>query len=143
MQSSHEGIRTVLLQGQENVKRDCLRGKAKVKYQIHDAIKAALPRCNSWSELCDRLAKQDIGVSFKFDRRNGNIVGVSFTKDEISFSGSRIDRSMGFYKLDKLFGGHIAEGMEWKTNVRTAQPTSKQNEPRKPQQTGLIHLTDG
>lgn len=63
-----------------NVKRDRLRGKDKVKYQIHDAVKAALPRCNSWSELCDRLAAQNIGVSFKFDRRNGNIIGVSFTK---------------------------------------------------------------
>lgn len=91
--------------GKVNVKRDRLRGKDKVKYQIHDAVKAALPHCNSWSELCDRLAKQGIGVSFKFDRRNCNIVGVSFTKDGVSFSGSRIDRGMGFYKLDKQFGG--------------------------------------
>ena len=44
--------------GKEKVKRDRLRGKDKVKYQIHDAVKAALPRCGSWSELCDRLAKQ-------------------------------------------------------------------------------------
>ena len=59
--------------GKVNVKRDRLRGKDKVKYQIHDAVKAALPHCNSWSELCDRLAKQGIGVSFKFERRNGKI----------------------------------------------------------------------
>ena len=103
--------------GKEKVKRDRLRGKDKVKYQIHDAVKAALPRCNSWSELCDRLAKQGIGVNFKLDRRNGNIVGVSFTKDGISFSGSQIDRSMGFYRLDKQLRGHIAEGMEWHPRV--------------------------
>ena len=47
--------------GKVNVKRDRLRGKDNVKYQIYDAVKAALPRCNSWSELCDRLAKQGIG----------------------------------------------------------------------------------
>ncbi len=103
--------------GKVNVKRDRLRGKDKVKYQIHDAVKAALPRCGSWSELCDRLAKQGIGTSFKFDRRNGNIVGVSFTKDRVSFSGSRIDRSMGFYKLDKLLGGHITDNVEWRNNL--------------------------
>lgn len=103
--------------GKMNVKRDRLRGKDKVKYQIYDAIKAALPRCNSWSDLCDRLAKQGIGVNFKYDRRNGKILGMSFTKNEISFSGSRIDRDMGFYKLDKLFGNQIAEGMEWKPRV--------------------------
>lgn len=103
--------------GKMNVKRDRLRGKDKMKYQIYDAIKAALPHCNCWSDLCDRLAKQGIGVHFKLDRRNGNIVGVSFTKNEISFSGSRIDRSMIFYKLDKMFGSRIAEGMEWQPDV--------------------------
>lgn len=103
--------------GKVNVKRDRLRGKDKVKYQIHDAIKSALPRCGSWSELCDSLAKQGIGTSFKFDRRNGNIIGVSFTKDGVSFSGSRIDRSMGFYKLDKLLGGRIIDDVEWRNNL--------------------------
>ena len=64
------------------------------------------------------LAKQGVGVHFKLDRRNGNIVGMSFTKNEISFSGSRIDRSMSFYKLNRLFGSQIAEGMEWKPRVQ-------------------------
>lgn len=103
--------------GKMNVKRDRLRGKDKVKYQIYDAIKAALPHCNCWSDLCDRLAKQGIGVNFKYNRNEGKILGVSFTKDEISFSGSRIDRSMGFYKLDRLFGSRIAEGKEWQPRV--------------------------
>lgn len=107
--------------GKEKVKRDRLRGKDKVKYQIHDAVKAAMPRCSSWSDLCDRLARQGIGVHFKYDRSKGEIVGVSFTKDGISFSGSRIDRSMGFYKLDKQLGSRIAEGMKW-------QPRYQDNE---------------
>lgn len=124
--------------GKVNVKRDRLRGKDKVKYQIHDAVKAALPHCNSWSELCDRLAKQGIGVSFKFDRRNCNIVGVSFTKDGVSFSGSRIDRGMGFYKLDKQFGGRIAEGMEWRNNLYHTRPTAESGT----SQTGTIYKPD-
>lgn len=111
--------------GKEKVKRDRLRGKDKVKYKIYDAVKAALPRCNSWSELCDRLARRGIGVNFRYDKRNGNIVGVSFTKDGVSFSGSRIDRSMGFYRLDKQFGGRIAEGMEWRNNLYHTRPTSE------------------
>ncbi len=103
--------------GKMNVKRDRLRGKDKVKYQIYDAIKAALPHCNSWSDLCDRLAKQGIGVHFKYDSSKGKILGVSFTKNELSFSGSRIDRSMSFYKLDRLFGSRIADGMKWQPRV--------------------------
>ena len=104
--------------GKMNVKRDRLRGKDKVKYQIHDAIKEALPHCNCWSDLCDRLAEQGIGVHFKYNKNEGKIIGVSFTKDEISFSGSRIDRSMSFYKLDKRFESRIAEGMEWEPRVQ-------------------------
>jgi hypothetical protein len=70
------------------------------------------------------LAKQGIGVNFKYNRNEGKIIGVSFTKNEISFSGSRIDRSMSFYKLDWLFGSRIAEGMEWKPRVQEQpQPT--------------------
>ena len=103
--------------GKMNVKRDRLRGKDKVKYQIYDVIKAALPRCNNWSDLCDRLAKQGIEVNFKYNRNDGKILGVLFTKNGISFNGSRIDRSMSFYKLDRLFGGRIAEGMEWQPRV--------------------------
>jgi len=121
--------------GKVNVKRDRLRGKDKVKYQIHDAVKASLSHCNSWSELCDRLAKQGIGVSFKFDKRNGNIVGVLFTKDDISFSGSRIDRSMGFFKLDKQFEGRIVEGLEWRNNLCHTRPTAES----RTSQTGTIY----
>ena len=104
--------------------RSRLRGKDKVKYQIYDAVKAALPCCNCWSDLCDRLAKQGIGVNFKYIRNEGKIIGVSFTKNEISFSGSRIDRSMSFYKLDKLFGNQISDGMVWQPRVQEQpQPT--------------------
>lgn len=103
--------------GKMNVKRDRLRGKDKLKYQIYDAVKATLPRCRCWSDLCGRLAKQGIRVNFKYNRNEGKIIGVSFTKGETSFSGSRIDRSMSFYKLDRLFGSRITEGMEWKPRV--------------------------
>lgn len=127
--------------GKVNVKRDRLRGKDKVKYQIHDAIKMALPHCGSWSELCDKLARQGILISFKFDRRNGKIIGVSFTKDGISFSGSRIDRSMGFFKLDKQLGGHIIDDVEWKDNLygeNHIRPTDEHRTDRK----ASTHETD-
>ena len=57
-------------------------------------------------------------MNFKYNRNEGKIIGVSFTKNEISFSGSRIDRSMSFYKLDRFFGNQIAEGMEWRPRVQ-------------------------
>ena len=126
--------------GKMNVKREQLRGKDKVKYQIHDAIKTVLPRCGSWSELCDRLAKQGIETSFKFDRRNGNVVGVSFTKDGLSFSGSRIDRSMGFYKLDKLLGGRITGGTICMEKTASGQWTNSMQTKKHPLTNQAVHL---
>lgn len=61
-------------------------------------------------------------MSFKFNRRNGNIIGVSFTKDEILFSSSRKDRSMGFYKIDRLLGGNICDGLRWHATVNVGEP---------------------
>ena len=101
--------------GKMNVKRDRLRGKDKVKYQIYDAIKAALPHCRSWAELSDRLSKDGIKVYFKFNRAKGEIIGVSFRKDELSFSGSRVDRSMSYYAIDRQLGGHITNGIKWES----------------------------
>ena len=127
--------------GKVNVKRDRLRGKDKVKYQIHDAVKAALPHCNSWSELCDRLAKQGIEVNFKLDRRNGNIIGVSFTKDGISFSGSRIDRSMGF--LSWTSSSEAVSPRAWNGETICTIPDQRlkaEQAKRKPYMNRTIHL---
>lgn len=91
--------------------------KGKVKYQIYDAVKTALPHCNCWSELCEKLVRQGIEINFKFNCRNGKIIGVSFTKDEVSFSGSWMDRSMGFYKMDSLLNGRVIDNVEWRNNL--------------------------
>ena len=103
--------------GKMNVNRDRLRGKDKVKYQIYDAVREALSRSDCWTDLCGRLSDQGIETGFRLDRRKGRIIGVTFTKDGISFSGSRVDRSMGFYRIDRQLGGRVIDGVQWREDL--------------------------
>ena len=87
-------------QGKENVKRHRLKEPDKTKYEIYDAIKAAVPKCRNWKELTEALRKQGITTDF---RKNGNtdkIQGIRFEKNGFAFNGSQIDRSCSYSKID-------------------------------------------
>lgn len=104
-------------QGKMSVKRERLRGKDKIKYQIYDAIKAALPHCHSWSQLCEELRKSGIQTNFRMNVHTGKITGVAFTKDNVSFNGSKVDRTMSFNKLDKQLNGILLDSNESRISV--------------------------
>lgn len=86
--------------GKENVKRHRLCEPDKVKYEIYDTLKSALPRANSWQELRAILAKEGITVEFKTKGGTSQIEGVKFKKGDYSFSGSKIDRQFSYSKID-------------------------------------------
>lgn len=84
----------------QNVKRERLRGPDKIKYEIYDAIKAALLHCTNWSELQKRLAKNGIVLTFKYKGNTDERQGVIFSKNGQSFNGSKVDRQFSYSKLD-------------------------------------------
>ena len=84
----------------QNVKRGRLRGPDKVKYEIYDAVKAALPHCKSWGELQKQLAKDGISLTYKLKGSTKQKEGVIFSKNNLSFNGSKVDRQFSFSKLD-------------------------------------------
>ena len=98
--------------GKENVRRDRLRGKDRVRYRIYDAVRAALTTCRSWSELDKTLNRQGIHIRFRYDTARGKIIGISFTADGCTFSGSKIDRTMSYYALDRRLGGCLLQDNE-------------------------------
>ncbi len=98
--------------GKDKVRRDRLRGKDMVRYRIYDAVRAALATCRSWSELDKTLSRQGIQIRFRYDTGRGRIIGISFTTDGCTFSGSKIDRSMSFYATDRRFGWRLLEADE-------------------------------
>jgi len=98
--------------GKDKVRRDRLRGKDRIRYRIYDAVRAALPTCRNWSELDKSLTQEGIQIRFRYDTQRGRIIGISFTADGCTFSGSKIDRTMSYYALDRQFGGRMLEAGE-------------------------------
>jgi hypothetical protein len=87
-------------QGKEKVNRQQLKGIDKLKYELHDTIKAVSQKV-SMVELKQELAKQGIGMQFKYKSGTTEIQGISFSKGQYKFKGSEIDRSLSYGKLRK------------------------------------------
>ena len=92
-----------LAPGKDDVRRERLRKPDKTRYEIHDAIKGCLPKSKSWNELEGKLKEQGIGVRYKYCGNTGRKQGVLFSKNGFEFSGSKIDRTFSFTKLDNRF----------------------------------------
>ena len=78
-----------------------LHNPERVKYEIHNAVKAALKRSRTWWDLGKQLQKQGIGMTFKINRRTGKNEGLSFIKDGYTFKASDVSRQFSYSKLDK------------------------------------------
>ena len=78
-----------------------LHDPERVKYEIHNAVKAALKRSRTWWDLGNQLQKHGIGMTFKINRRTGKNEGLSFTKEGYTFKASDVSRQFSDSKLDK------------------------------------------
>lgn len=113
--------------GKDKVKQQKLRGKDKNKYQVYNAVKDALSNSTNWDELKERLKEKRVGISFKYKSNDPNIIqGISFSKENITFKGSEVDRSLSYSKLD----AKLAEN-SLKAQQTTRLEQFKQNPKRK------------
>lgn len=87
--------------GKENVKYDRLRGKDKHKYEMMFAIRKALEKSNNWSEFQKKLSRDKIHFTIRTDSK-GKSCGIVFSRGEYTFSGSRIDRSLSYFKIANM-----------------------------------------
>ena len=85
-----------------NVKK--LHDPERVKYEIHNAVKAALKRCKTWEEFNEELKRKGIHLEFAFRRMNtravDNIQGIRFIKDGLTFKASDVSRQFSYSKLN-------------------------------------------
>ena len=88
--------------GKDKVRREHLKGKDAIKYRLYDEIKAALKESSSWNELPKLLVAKGISIYFVKDK-DGNVRGVTFTdsRRNVTFAGSRIDRSLSFANIER------------------------------------------
>ena len=95
--------------GKKMVNRPHLKGLDKLKYELYDTIKAARKKVNSMAQLKQELAKQGIGMQFKYKRGTTEIQGISFSRGEYKFKGSEIDRSLSYSKLSKAIQEQVQQ----------------------------------
>ena len=96
--------------GKEKVKAHRLRGVDKEKFHLYATILDALHGCNNWDNFQRRLERRGITISFRRNE-NGKVHGICFTIDGHTYSGSKIDRSLGYNKLVGLLGQIIQSPM--------------------------------
>ena len=87
-------------EGKQEVNRSRLRGEDKLRYEIFDTIKSILPQSQTWKDFVARLEQQDITTRFKTKGNTDVVQGITFEKDGCSFSGSKIDRTCSFSRLN-------------------------------------------
>ena len=88
-------------EGKEHVNFMRLRHHDRVKYFIYHALKREVPNARSWSELRLALRRYGIDTQWKLSRTTGEMQGVKFTCDQLTFSGSKIDRQFSFLNIDQ------------------------------------------
>ena len=98
-------------QGRRNTIVQDLHGREKARYQISNAIDAALPRCRDLRSLGRELLSK--GITMEIHRRNnGSIQGLSFSKGDDArpsvvhrFRGSEVGRAYSYEKIRKAIEG--------------------------------------
>ncbi|WPV01658.1 relaxase/mobilization nuclease domain-containing protein [Mucilaginibacter sp. cycad4] len=86
--------------GKDQVNRQALKGKEKIRYELFDTIKAALKQSVNWKQLEGQLQKQGISIAYKFRSGTNEVQGISFEKGDIKMKGSAIDRSLSYASID-------------------------------------------
>lgn len=106
-------------EGKNTVNRHRLRGEDKLRYEIFDAIKIVLTQSLNWKNFVSGLEQQSITTRFKTKGNTNVVQGIIFEKDGCSFSGSKIDRTCSFSRLNA----------EIEQNSHKQEQINQQNEP--------------
>jgi hypothetical protein len=107
-------------EGKEQVNRQALKGTEKTRYELFDAIKAALKQSADWKQLEANLQKQGIGIAYKFRSGATEVQGISFEKGDIKMKGSAIDRSLSYSRIDmQLNSNQQAQRQHVLRNIET------------------------
>ena len=125
-------------QGKQMVNRQQLKGIDKLKYQLHDTIKAVSLKVNGMDELKQELAKQGIGMLYKYKSGTKEVQGISFSKGEYKFKGSEIDRSLSYGNLSKAIEQQVQQRQQSKQQSKSLADELRQTLSKERQQTNYL-----
>ena len=87
--------------GKAKVNRQALKGNDRLRYAVHDALKDIMAKATTWKQVEAMLARQGIGIQYKYRSGTNEVQGISFEKDGVKFKGSAIDRRFSFAGIEK------------------------------------------
>ena len=88
--------------GKGQTRTERLHYTERTKFEIQNAVKAALQASRTWQQFTDRLKQQGVEVEFKRRRGNDGVIeGITFIKDGVRFKGSQIGRQFSYAKLNE------------------------------------------
>mgnify|MGYP001013852560 CR=1 FL=1 len=99
-------------EGKQEVNRSRLKGEDKLRYEIFDTIKAVFPQSQTWKDFVAELEQQGITTRFKTKGNTDVVQGIIFEKGGCSFSGSKIDRSCSFSRLNAEIERNIQQAQQ-------------------------------
>ena len=111
-------------EGKQKVNRPRLRGEDKLRYEIFDAIKAVLPQSKNWKDFVEGLEQQGFTTRFKTKGNTDVVQGIIFVKDGCSFSGSKIDRSCSFARLNETLNQN-SQQQQYEQLAQVSKETSE------------------
>ena len=108
-----------------NVKK--LHNPERVKYEIHNAVKAALKRSRTWEDFNEELKRSGIHLEFAFRRKNtravDDIQGIRFIKNGLTFKASDVSRQFSYSKLNEQLSWDMPKSQN---EIEPKQPPIRQ-----------------
>ncbi|CAK7011859.1 MAG: hypothetical protein PETM_00449 [Petrimonas sp.] len=98
--------------GKENVKQHRLKEPDKSRYEIYEALKMVIPKCQNWKQLARELDKVGIKTEFKTKGNTSAVEGVKFRKGAYTFNGSKVDRMFSYSKIDYRLKQNARQSMQ-------------------------------
>ena len=87
-----------------------------MKYEIFNAVKAALKHAKTWKEFNDYLLRRGIRLEFvkrtREIKKPEDIQGIRFTKDGQTFKASQISREFSFASLNARLSWETSESQQ-------------------------------
>ena len=98
--------------GKENVKQHRLKEPDKSRYEIYEALKMVIPKCQNWKQLARELDKVGIKTEFKTKGNTSAVEGVKFRKGAYTSNGSKVDRMFSYSKIDYRLKQNARQSMQ-------------------------------
>ena len=98
--------------GKENVKQHRLKEPDKSRYEIYEALKMVIPKCQNWKQLARELDKVGIKTELKTKGNTSAVEGVKFRKGAYTFNGSKVDRMFSYSKIDYRLKQNARQSMQ-------------------------------